>query len=400
MTIIHPPPMPPPEIVAKGGQDIDGSWGQGKTFNREFYFELVNVPVPLFMISPFIPAYNSLHPLYPFAVAKESRCTKNIETTIGRAITITTTYQILKHNVPLMGLSGFDVEAVIMGNMPFNLPAQDVSFEPVIVEEALHYVYRYHPIPGWHAVPFQTSAGTRLTGTRTRNILKMSFWYFANPMWFDEANFVTRFTGVVNAFPAMIAGRFCPAGTVKIESLEVVDNTWERPGAEPYALKMVQVVLLIDGRTWNKQYENVSSLFMAYPYLWDNSGTGKRDTKMRLNPMTQQPLYDLNAKNISPQRIFCTMYDPEPDNEGTVNDPIWTQDPHYAIQFFGTREDCFRLNPDSEPTEVSEPMYLDENGFVLYPHPDTGKVDTFLSPKVEGFTFEPVNFVPLHFPPT
>ena len=92
------------------------------------------------------------------------------------------------------------------------------------------------------------------------------------------------------------------------------------------------------------------------------------------------------------------MYDPSPENEGSTDDPIFVQDPLKAIQFFGTREDCFRLNPDSEPTEVSEPMYLDRNGFVLYPDPDTGKVDTKLSPKIKGYVFKPMDFTPLHFP--
>ena len=106
------------------------------------------------------------------------------------------------------------------------------------------------------------------------------------------------------------------------------------------------------------------------------------------------------TRNIEPsaQRIFCTMYDPDPKNEGSTDDPIWVSDPQNATQFFGTREDCFRLNPDSEPTEVSEPMYLDENGFILYPDPKTGKVDMSLSPKVSGYTFEPVDFTSLHFP--
>lgn len=289
MTIVHPPPMPPPQIIVKGGQDMDGSWGSGKTFTREFTFELINVPLPLFMISPFIPAYNSLHPVYPFAVAKDSRISKNIETQCGRAITVSTTYQVLKHAVPLNGLSGFDIDAVILGNMPFNLPAQDVRYEAVAVEESLDRLYQRHFITGlWYAVPFQTSAGTRLTGTRTRNLLKMSFWYFANPLWFDEAEWVTRFTGTVNMFPIIIAGRFCPIGTVKIESLDASDNTWERQGAAPFSFKMVNVVLLLDNRSWNKQYENISNLFMAYPYLWENTNSGKRDTKMQFNPFTHQ----------------------------------------------------------------------------------------------------------------
>jgi hypothetical protein len=311
--------------------------------------------------------------------------------------------------------SGFDLNAVINGNFPpFILPAQDVSYEPVAVEETLDALFvpksdeeMIHeslqtgiPLPlinRWKQIPFWTSAGTKLTGTTTRNILKMSFWYFADPMWFDEAFAVTAYTGTVNAFDSWIAGRPCPAGTAKIESIEVVDNTWERQAAEPYSLKIVSVVLLIDYRTWCKRYENVSPLFMAYPYVWEDSDSGKENCKMCFDPSTGQPMYAY-ASNVSPQRIFCTMYDPEPENEGTDDEPIYVQNPQNAIQFFGTREDCFRLNPDSEPTEVTEPMYLDCNGFVLYPDPMTGKVDTTLSPKVEGYVFPPMDFFPLHFP--
>jgi hypothetical protein len=144
---------------------------------------------------------------------------------------------------------------------------------------------------------------------------------------------------------------------------------------------------------------------MAYPYLWEDSDSGKKDCKMVMEEDTElpehkgkYPKYNIDAENVSPQRIFCTTYDPEPTNEGDSSDPIWVSDPNNAIQFFGTREDCFRLNPDSEPTEVSEPMYLDRNGFVLYPDPDTGKVDVSLSPKIEGYVFEPMDFSLLHFP--
>jgi len=189
-------------------------------------------------------------------------------------------------------------------------------------------------------------------------------------------------------------------------------------------------LLLIDKKTWCKEYENVSSLFMAYPYVWEAAGSGEKpDTKMIVDAGTNQPRYSTHMRRatvngqteteffvpsfdeeevpesfdpieVSPQRIFCTTYDPEPKNEGDSDDPIWVSDPQKAVQFFGTREDCFRLNPDSEPTEVTEPMYLDKHGFVLYPHPETGKVDVSLSPKVEGYVFMPKDFTPLHFPVT
>jgi len=415
----------PPEIIVIGGQDLDGSWGTGKTFQRECVFELINVPLPMFMISPFIPAYNSFHPDYPFALAKESKISKNIETSYGRTVTITTTYQVLKPNKTLTGLSGWNIDAVIFDNLPHLLPAQDVTYESVAVEETLDHLY-VDEEEEWVEMPFQTTAGTKLTGTTTRNILKMKFWYFVETLLLDESELVTQYTGVVNDDEIMIAGRNCPTGVAKIESIGVMDSTWERPESTPYTVKLIEVALLIDYKTWNKRYENVSSLFMAYPYAWETSDSGgKENTKMRLDEKTKQPLYythkrtniitgetewllsnaesvpsDFIPINVSPQRIFCTMYDPEQKNEGYSDDPIWVSDPQKAIQFFGTREDCFRLNPDSEPTEVTEPMYLDKNGFVLYPDPATGKVDVALSPKIEGYVFKPIDFTPLHFPVT
>ena len=432
--------LPPPQIIVKGGQDMDGTWGTTKTFTREFYFVLINVPLPLFMMSSFIPAYNSLHPLYPWAIAKDSKCTKNIETDVGRGITISTNYQILKPAVPFNG-SNFTIADIIAGNMPFLLPAQDVSYEPVAVEEALDDLYvektqdeidkealdlDVHPdkINRWKLVPFQTTAGTKLTGTRLRNILKMSFWYLANPLWFSEDFLETHYTGVVNHAPVTIAGRYYDTGAVKIESLEMEDSVWERADVDHLSMKIIRVSLLIDEQSWLKEYENVSPLFMAYPYVWKKASSGeKENTKMKINAGTNQPTYYYKGKSepdgqtaddeyepstesptsdveYSPslQRIFCTMYDPSPANEGSSDDPIYVQDPQKAIQFFGTREDCFRLNPDSEPTEVSEPMYLDKNGFMLYPDPDTGKVDTALSPKVAGYVFKPIDLTPLHFP--
>ena len=422
------------QIIVKGGRDLDGAWGDRKTFVREFYFELVNVPIPLFQISPFIPAYNSLHPDYPFAIAKDSKIVNNIETPAGRGITVSTNYEILKPAMPFTGLDDINLAALILGNMPFNLPAQDVEYEIVQVEETLDSLYKEFEIDEigeindrieWRAMPFQTTAGTKLTGTRTRNLLKMSFWYLADPLWYSEAEFETEYTGVVNNSSTTIAGRFCPKGTVKIESLRLTDNTWERAGATSYPMKMVRVVLLIDSKTWQRRYENVSNLFAAYPYAWEHSDKGKANTKMRITAETHQPRYykptktddidtplclddvpepstvkppsDMSIK-VSPQRIFCTSYDPEPKNVGDSDDPIYESDPQKAIQFFGTREDCFRLNPDSEPTEVPEPMYLDENGFILYPDPSTGKVDVKLSPKIIGYPFKPVDFTPLHFP--
>ena len=414
--------MPVPEIIVKGGQDLGGSWGGGKTFEREFYFELINVPIPIFMLSPYIPAYNSFHPNYPFALAKDSRVTKNIETLYGRTITVTTTYQVLKPNVSLTGLSGLNIANVILENLPNLLPAQDVVYEPVTVEETLDYLYvkksdeEYNQeyqaevakadlgnpdlVSRWKEVPFRTTSGTKLTGTRNRNTLKMSFWYFVESASVDEAELVTRYTGVVNNGDVVIAGRLCPAGTAKIESIAFTEHVWERPELE-LVYTMIQVVLLLDNKTWNKEYENVSNVFVAYPYEWEDSASGKENIKMKWDEETNQPIYDKDASNLSVQRIFCISYDPDPkieeddENEG---DDIWVSDPQNAIQFFGTRDECFRLNPDSEPTEVSEPMYLDENGFVLYPDPDTGKVDPALSPKVSGYTFEPVDFTPLCFP--
>jgi len=495
MVLPPPPPDPPepllPKIIVLGGKDIDGSWGSGKTFTREFYFELINVPVPVFMLSSFIPAYNSLHPYYPFAVAKDSRVSNQKETQTGRVITLSTNYEVIKPARPLNEIMAenpeWTIDDVLNMNLPLLLPAQDVSYEPIAVEETLDDLYvkktakeiwdeeHVQDVPRdeidlWKQIPFRTTAGTKLTGTRTRNILKMSFWYFVDPVlfeewfanWFEEvsenvdeetdaeavietdieAKIEIAYTGVVNDAPVTIAGRFCPTGTVKIESIEFSDMTWERQEVEHMSLKKISVVLLIDNQTWNKRYENVSNLFIAYPYVWDDADSGKEKNKMRINPETNQPYYyflepededistledilsllddkndekdDISAPStLSPddmneeeeykpslQRIFCTMYDPEPKNEGDVDDPIYVQNPKKAIQFFGTREDCFRLNPDSEPTEVSEPMYLDKNGFILYPDPNTGKVDTTLSPKVTGYVFTPKNFAPLHFPPT
>jgi hypothetical protein len=129
------------KIIVRKGQDLDGGWGTGKTFVREYYFELINVPLPLFMISPFIPAYNSLHPDYPFAIAKDSKCTKNIETPNGRGITVQTTYQVLKPNKPLTGLSGWEIDDVVEENLPSDLPAQDVTYEAVTVEETLNNLF-------------------------------------------------------------------------------------------------------------------------------------------------------------------------------------------------------------------------------------------------------------------
>ena len=404
-----------PAIIEKGGKDIDGQWGEGKTFVRESYYLLEDVPLPLFMLSPFIPVHNSFHPLYPFAIAKDSRISCNLLKNGGQGVTVSTTYQILKPNLSLMGLSGWNLKTVINYNLPHLLPAQDVKYTPMVVEETQNELYVEKTqeeilseadelgilpsfINTWKVMPFRTTAGTKLTGTITRNILKMSFWYFVPSLLFDEAELVTQYTGVVNSTPRMIAGRFCPIGTAKIESIEVSEHTWERPEMEPYRVKMIKVVLLLDNKTWEKKYENVSNLFMAYPYEWENSDSGKEKIKMKIDEDTNQPIYDSKKKHISPQRIFCTTYDPEPTNEGDTYEPIWVQEPQKVIQFFGTREECFRLNPDSEPTEVSEPMYLDEHGFILYPDPDTGKVDTKLSPKMEGYKFKPMDFSPLHFP--
>ncbi|MDR0326728.1 MAG: hypothetical protein LBI05_00375 [Planctomycetaceae bacterium] len=416
--------LPPPQIIVKGGQDIDGSWGTAKTFKREFYFELINVPLPMFLISPLIPAYNSIHPVYPFALAKESQISKNIETKVGRGITVTTTYQILKPNKTLTGLSGWEIADVINDNLPHLLPAQDVTYDVVAVEETLDYLYveksedEYNhdvraaleagkdkeTVSWFREDRFQTTSGTKLTGTITRNILKMSFWYFTLPESFDEAELITTYNGAINADEIQIAGRVCPVGTVKIESIEVIDNTWERENVAPVPLKMIKVVLLLDNRTWNKQYENVSNLFMAYPYEWRTSESGKEDATFLVDS-ENQPFYvvAINDEPVkaSPQRIFCTSFDPNPENKGdSTEEPIWVPDPKKAIQFFGTREDCFRLNPDSEPTEVTESMYLDRNGFVIYPDPFTGKVDTDLSPKIEGYETCPLEFSLLGFPTT
>jgi len=429
--------MLPPQIIALGGKDLDGTWGAGKTFVREEAFELINLPVPLFMLSPFVPAINSFHPLYPFVIAKDSRISNVRETQTGRTLTVSTTYQILKHHTPLNGLSGWDLDAVIAGNLPHLLPAQDVEYDIVPVEETLTELYVEKTeseinrdtiqtglinsnVERYKTIPFETTSGTKLTGTKTRNIVKMSFWYFVEVTpEFDEAALLTNFIGSVNDSDMHIAGRWCPAGTAKIESISFPDGTWERYDIQ---VKMIKIILLLDYRTWEKSYENVSNLFMAFPYEFKDSDWGKKNIKMVIEEESQQPKYFVSESfvtdywnfktglryditstipiNASSQRIFCIMYDDNPVNIGSTDEPIYVSDPQNAKQFFGTREDCFRLNPDSEPTEVPEPMYLDENGFIIYPNPDTGKVDISLSPKIKGYNFPPKNFSLLHIPVT
>jgi len=288
-----------PAIIARGGKDLDGSWGEGKTFVRETYYILENVPLPLFMISPLIPVYNSFHPLYPFALAQDSKISCNILKDGGQGITVSTTYKVLKPNVSLTGLSGWDVASVINNNLPHLLPAQDVKYTAVSVTETLYHLYQLKDDKDdeWESVPFQTTAGTTLTGTTTRNISKMSFWYFVSPDLFDEETLLTKYTGVVNDAPVTIAGRSCPTGTVKIESIEVSNNTWERPEVATYSVKLVKVVLLLDDQTWNTRYENVSNLFMAYPYEWEDSDSGKEKIKMKIDPETHQPAYRTHKRH-------------------------------------------------------------------------------------------------------
>ena len=71
----------------------------------------------------------------------------------------------------------------------------------------------------------------------------------------------------------------------------MIDNTWERPNAAPYQLKMISVVLLLDNQTWNKRYENG---FVLYP----DPSTGKVDVTLSpkvegyiFRPMDFTPLH-------------------------------------------------------------------------------------------------------------
>lgn len=57
-----------------------------------------------------------------------------------------------------------------------------------------------------------------------------------------------------------------------------------------------------------KQYENVSNLFTAYPYEWEDFESGKEKTKMVVDEETFQPKYETTTeKSLSPQRIFVQV---------------------------------------------------------------------------------------------
>jgi hypothetical protein len=406
------------EIRFIGEEKIEGTKGSTMSFVQEYKYELINVPIPIFLISKFIPEIGSIHPVYPFATVNDLKMSKNISTNSGCGITLSVTYDVL--SVDEKAGEHPDIDSLISSNYPFNLPIQDLKFEPVLVDEARRYLFQQgekkdddiieneydeeldpDDDEAWRKRAFVTTSGTVLQGTKHRTLVSISFWYYTDTQDIDEFEVETKFTEAINSDEVKIGNRTYDKWTLKIESIEVEDKTWNE-----LELKVIKLKLLFDLQTWEKKFENVSTMFMNYPYDWENNSSYPEKTRLRFDEETKQPLYIIPVPadipkpedEISPVRIFCTLYDPEPINEGTSSEPIWISDPTKATQFFGSREDCFRLNPDSEPSEVTEPMYLDANGFMLYPDAKTGKVNTNLSPKITGCIFVPLNFNELHIP--
>jgi hypothetical protein len=444
------------KIIHIGGEDLDGSWGESKTFVRENKYELVGVPLPVFLISPVIPKKNTIHPKYPWCIAEDSRITKNIETPAGRGVTVATTYRVL-NIVPNKNEEEDeekDEEQTIARNYPWLLPAQDVKMEVVRLEESMDFLWRfgkwestdlhdslndldidtdkpentklnnwnYNNRPDileerWRQKPFETTAGTKLTGTKQRNIMAISFWYYALKSWYKD-EYITEFTDTVNDDDIEIAGKKYKKGEIKIIDLNMENDRWKMIDESEESLIKVSVQIQIDPKTWIRKYENVSNLFLAYPYKWktiepsdypEDCKPMQPNTILEFDSKTHQPLYQENnqtdGKPIEPklQRIYCTMYDPQPMNIGTVKtddseEATYQPDPQNMIQFFGTREDCLRLNSETDPIEVSEPMYLDKKGRIVWPNPETGMVDRGLAPKISGYPVELKDFTPLHLP--
>jgi hypothetical protein len=424
-----------------GGQDMDGQWTEQKTFVRENYYELVGVPLPVFCVSSMIPQKNSIHPKYPWCIAEDSRISKNIETPTGRGVTVSTTYRILQVVKNLD--DDKSEEQTISKNYPWLLPAQDVKYEVVRLEESMDYLWRYgkweetdlhdslndadindseisanqkdnnwnnyfrpdKQEERWRKKPFQTTAGTKLTGTKQRNILALSFWYFALAKWYKEED-IMKFSDTVNDQDIELIGKKYKKGQVKIINLSFEEDSWKLEDESEESLIKVSMQMQIDDKTWNRDYENISTLFMAYPYQWETvepndwpeeSKPMKPNTVLKFDPKTHQPSYQ-PVSEPRLERIFCTMYDPKPINIETLESPVYQPVAKNAIQFFGTREDCLRLNSETDPSEVSEPMYLDKEGRIVWPNPSNGMVDSGLAPKISGYPIELKDFTPLHLP--
>ena len=353
-----------------------------------------------------IPRRGSIHPVYPWCVAEDSRVTKNIELTSekdclgGRGITISTVYRCLTLHEP-RDEDNDDEDQFITKNYPWLLPAQDYKVFPIKLEESQNCLYRFgkweptdmhdnlndagnddnnwknenredRTVERCRKIPFETTAQTKLVGTKNRTILGVSFWYYILSDWFEK-EFVLEFQESINQEEMEIAGETYEAGTVLLTELSPEPDVWERSDGQFDTLGKVSVQLQIDPQTWWRKHENVATVF--------NNFDIKRDEN------THRPLLDKHGdiygkdedekviKSLGREKLYAALFDPDQQSnmDTTSSDrPFYQPDPSKLLQYIGSKTECHEMAYDGQVTEITDPMYIDKHGFPIWPDETTG----------------------------
>lgn len=161
-------------------------------------------------------------------------------------------------------------------------------------------------------VPFVNTAGVPLQAATTRNLRAVSFSY--NVRDFSES-VALMLQGTVNRSPVVIAGVAYPERCVKLENISATfEEENDAQGLPKWRYHKINVELLIDPMTWNRDYLNVGNHVRLggglrriwqwtnddgstqYGDLYNANKAGAEDVEETTEPMFLTPAGD----NISP----------------------------------------------------------------------------------------------------
>ncbi|MBR4832806.1 MAG: DUF4124 domain-containing protein [Thermoguttaceae bacterium] len=161
-------------------------------------------------------------------------------------------------------------------------------------------------------VPFVNTAGVPLQAATTRNLRAVSFSY--NVRDFSES-VALALCGTVNRSPTVIAGVAYPARCVKLENIgATLEEENDAEGYPRWRYHKINVELLVDPLTWNRDYLNVGNHVRLggglrriwqwtdadgstqYGDLYNANKAGAEDVEETTEPMFLTPEGD----NISP----------------------------------------------------------------------------------------------------
>lgn len=244
------------------------------------------------------------------------------------------------------------------GLFPWIMPLQNYKTSAVMIEESMDNLWDVQN-GKLVLVPFRTSAGDELTGTRQRPVLQISFDYNLHMSDFRE-EYLAQFQDVVNIEPVKIAGRQYRAGCVRISSLGADEVEQEFENNAKLQWWRISVTLQVDPKTWQREYLNTGLMHCPidfndkiYPGVWITPPERIWATSR------QFPVMDTNGKPAMSEQYDPTTNEVMKDKNGQPQlVPVME-----TRRYYGSALQMQQKNRENA-VEVTEPMMVFPDGFL------------------------------------